>query len=81
MAQIDINNFNQKEKERYSLQKKIDSSYFVFTINGEKYFQIDSYGSSDRKTPGKTSQTIQFDMNVAKKLVEILNREFNLSKK
>ena len=79
MAQIDINNFEKKIKEKNSIQGKINSSYSVFDINGEKYFQIDMYGSSDRQIPGKTSQTIQFDKNAAKKIIEILSKEFNIS--
>jgi len=79
MAQIDINSFEKKIKEKNSIQEKINSSYSVFDINGEKYFQIDTYGSSDRQILGKTSQTIQFDKNVAKKIIEILSKEFNMS--
>ena len=78
MAQIDINNFEKKIKERNNVQEKIISSYSVFDINGEKYFQIDTYGSPDRKILGKISQTIQFDKDVAKKIIEILSKEFNI---
>jgi len=78
MAQIDLSNFEKREKDKYYVQEKINSSYSVFIINDEKYFQIDTYGSSDRKLLGKASQAIQFDKTVAKVLVEILKREYNL---
>jgi len=78
MAQIDFNNFEKREKEKYYVQEKINSSYSVFIINGEKYFQIDTYGSSDRKLLGKASQAVQFDKTVARMLVEILKKEYNL---
>jgi len=78
MAQINENNFQEKNKERNSVQEKVNSSYSIFHINGEKYFQIDMYGSSERQISGKVSQTIQFDKSAAEKIVEILKREFNI---
>jgi len=77
MAQIDINNFESKNKERINIHDKIYSSYSFFEKGNEKYFQIDTYGSSEREIPGKVSQTIQFDKNVARKIVEILRKEYN----
>ena len=53
-------------------------TYSVFEIDGQKYFQIDTYGKSDREIPGKISQTIQLDKECAKFLVEKLRKEFDL---
>ena len=78
MAQINENTFSKKDRDRYSIHEKIDSSYSIFSIDGEKFFQIDLYGKSDREIPGKVSQTIQFDKVIAKKIVEILKNEFCL---
>jgi len=78
MAQINENTFSKKDRDRYSIHEKIDSSYSIFSIDGEKFFQIDMYGKSDREIPGKVSQTIQFDKTVAKKIIDILKNEFNL---
>ena len=78
MAQINENTLSKKDRDRYSIHEKIDSSYSIFSIDGEKFFQIDMYGKSDREIPGKVSQTIQFDKVIAKKIVEILKNEFCL---
>ena len=78
MAQIDLNNFQKKLKERNSIQEKINASYSAFDINGKRYFQIDTYGSFDRQISGKVSQTIQFDKDVAFKIIELLKSEFNI---
>ena len=78
MARIDINNFEEKTKERNNVHETVISSYSVFEINGEKYFQIDTYKSADRQISGKVKQTIQLDKKAAKKIVEILRKEFNI---
>lgn len=78
MAQINENTFSKKDRDRYSIHEKIDSSYSIFSIDGEKFFQIDMYGKSDREIPGKVSQTIQFDKTVAEKIVDILKNEFKI---
>jgi hypothetical protein len=78
MAQINEDKFVKKERERYTIHDKIDSTYSIFNKDGEKYFQIDMYGRSSREMPGKISQSIQFDKVIAKKIVEILKKEYNL---
>jgi hypothetical protein len=60
---------------RNTIQDKTSAKYCVFEENGNKYFQIDTYGSEDRECPGKVSQTIRFDETIAKKLVSILIEE------
>ena len=32
----------------------------MFERDGKSYLQLDTYGSADRKIPGKVSQSIQF---------------------
>ena len=78
MARIDINNFERISKERNNVHGTVISSYSVFEINGEKYFQIDTYRSTDKQISGKKPQTIQFDKNAAKRIVEILRKEFKI---
>ncbi len=59
-------------KERTSVHKQTDCTYTVFTENGKKYLQLDTYGSKDRQIPGKTSQSIQFGPESIAQLKEIL---------
>lgn len=43
---------------------------------GSKYLQIDTYGSSERKMPGKKSQSIRLSPEAIKELRVILDRHF-----
>lgn len=78
MAKIEISNFKKVEKESNSIHKNVEGTYSIFAKNGIKYFQIDTYGSIDRKIPNKVSQSVQFDANMAKQLIELLKLEFNI---
>ena len=69
MAQISLEKFKRLEKERNTVHNKVATTYSVFEINGEKYFQIDSYGNSDREMHGKISQSFQLDRKTAEYLV------------
>jgi hypothetical protein len=48
----------------------------VFGQDERLVLQIDTYGSLERKIPGKKSQTIQFDRISAEQLFKILKDEF-----
>lgn len=78
MAQIDLETIKHIDKGRNSIHAKVHTTYTVFEVDGEKYFQLDTYGKSEREMPEKISQTIQFDRKSAKFIVELLKKEFNL---
>lgn len=78
MAQIDLASIERIEKERNMLHEKVYSTYTTFEQGGEKYVQIDTYGKSTRNMPGKISQSIQIDSEVAQYLVKLLTKEFDL---
>ena len=78
MAQIDIENIERIEKERNSIHEKVYTTYSVFEKDNKRYFQIDTYGRNDRENPGKISQSIQIDKPVAKQIIKLLIREFDL---
>lgn len=79
MAQIDISTMKRIEKERNSLHDKVLATYTSFDKAGKKYFQIDTYGRSDREMPEKISQSIQLDEESARVLVNLLVKEFGFS--
>jgi len=64
------------EMERNFKQDEVYATYCIFEKNGEKYFQIDTYGSENREYVGQSSQKIQFDKKFAKELVTLLINEF-----
>lgn len=65
------------EKERNSIHKPTTATYTTFISAGTRYFQIDTYGSDNRVMPEKVSQSIQFDEETAKVIVDLLKKEFH----
>lgn len=78
MAQIDLDNIRQVEKQRNTIHDKVYTTYTSFEMRGLKYIQIDTYGKIDRENPEKISQSIQLDYDTSKFLVNLLTHEFNL---
>ena len=78
MAKINIKTMTKQEKARYSIQEEVEAKYSVFEKDGEKFFQIDTYGRSNRVETEKSSQIIQLDESSAKELIKLLVKEFNI---
>ena len=76
MAQIDMEKFEKLNKQRNLLHDKVYATYSTFDLLGKHYVQIDTYGRSDRDTPGKISQSVQLDKESAKTMYELLKKEF-----
>ena len=49
MAQIDLETIKHIDKDRNSIHAKVHTTYTVFEVDGEKYFQLDTYGKSERE--------------------------------
>lgn len=72
-----INIFKRTTKERTSVHKPIFCLWTSFKgPSGESFLQLDTCGSTERKIPGKTSQSIQLDKKSAKELKKIINKVF-----
>ena len=72
-----IKNLQKGIKEKETIHKSIDGAYFIVNdTKVGKILQIDTYGSDQRKFPGKTSQSIQFSPEAIEQLKEILRTEF-----
>lgn len=78
MALITAEKFDRIEKNRNYVHKPVAATFSVFEVDGKKYFQIDTYGTSERLMPDKVSQSIQFDKAMAKTLIDLLHRELLL---
>lgn len=62
--------------DRDSSHTEVECTYTVIQgKEGEKYLQIDTYGSAVRKIPGKKSQSIRFSPEAIAQLREILDKE------
>ena len=63
--------------DRESKHSEVDCTYAIVEDDqGDKYFQIDTYGSATRQIPGKKSQSIRFSPEAIEQLKEILKRNF-----
>ena len=78
MAQIDLDTIEKIDKERCNIQEKVKTTYSVFSKEGEKYIQIDTYGKKERMDPEKISQSLQFDEKTARFFVKLFLQEFEL---
>lgn len=78
MAQIRLEDIERIEKARNTLHEKVYTTYTSFEKNGQKYFQLDTYGTNGRETPEKVSQSLQLDETAARFLVKLLIEEFDL---
>ena len=74
MARISIENIRKLEKSRNSVHEKVETTYTIFKMDGEKYVQIDTYGRIGRENPEKISQSFQLDRSTALFLVHISDR-------
>ena len=72
-----VGTVKQIRKDRCSVHEPVECTYTVVTADdGQKYLQLDSYGSRTRKLTGKISQTLQFSKSSAQQLRAIIDREF-----
>lgn len=48
MARIDLETIKRIDKDRNTIHTKVYTTYTAFEADGQKYFQIDTYGKSGR---------------------------------
>ena len=64
-------------KDRQSEHGEVECAYSIFTAeDGRKYVQLETFGSKERKIPGKTSQAIQLNEASAGDLKRIIEETF-----
>jgi hypothetical protein len=56
---------------------EVQATYSVITVDGEKFLQIDTYGSPTRKMPGKKSQSIRFSQEALNAISRVIKAEFS----
>lgn len=79
MAQIDLSKIKRFDKNRNVIHDKVFCTYTAFENMGKKYVQLDTYGRTEREMPEKISQSLQFNKESAKFLVDLLVKEFDLT--
>jgi len=78
MARIFTDKLVKMDKKINKVHEEVYGTFTVFVKDGEKYFQLDTYGKPDREMPEKISQSIQFDEVAAKQLIELINKELKI---
>lgn len=78
MARIAKDNIKRLDKDKNSVHIKVAATYSSFTLDGKKYFQIDTYGSPTREMKDKISQSIQVDKEMAKELIKLMMDTFDI---
>jgi hypothetical protein len=71
-----IKQFVPTQKSNAGVHAPVECGYAFFEADGTGYLQLDTYGSTDRKFPGKVSQSIQLDAEGARALQRVLRRFF-----
>jgi hypothetical protein len=71
-----IRNLTQISLEKDTQHSEVEGTFSIVDFGGEKYLQIDTYGSNNRQLKGKKSQSIRFPKEVIIQLKEIINAEF-----
>ncbi len=71
-----VRDFEIKNLDRVADHSEVDATISLVEYNGEKFVQIDTYGSKGRVIPGKTSQSLRLSETAFKKLSEIAGKHF-----
>jgi hypothetical protein len=71
-----IERFTQLHKDRNQVHGPVECGYTMFESAGQRYLQLDTYGSTGRQIPGKTSQSIQLNAQSAGQLKGLIQQAF-----
>ncbi|WP_310467692.1 hypothetical protein [Sphingomonas sp.] len=74
-----VRKFGLKVPDRVSNQTESDATVALIDFNGEKFVQLDSVGSKDRKFVGKRSQSMRLSKDAFDQLVRLGNKHFGQS--
>jgi hypothetical protein len=71
-----VRNIEEVAKQRTSVHEPVECSCAIFEVDGERYLQLDTFGSPTRTLKNKISQTVQFDRAGARRLRALLDKAF-----
>ena len=60
-----------KVPDRVSAQGEVEASVILLEHDGEKFIQIDTYGSKERKFVGKRSQSLRLSAEAFEQLLKL----------
>ena len=66
-----------RKPSNVSVHGAVACAYSTFIgSDGERYLQLETFGSQERKIPGKTSQAIQLNASSAAELKRVIEQTF-----
>jgi hypothetical protein len=68
--------FEEKELDRQSKHSEVEATISLVEADGEKFVQIDTYGSPNRAMPGKVSQSLRLSKSAFEQLVNLAEKHF-----
>jgi hypothetical protein len=71
-----VTGFHRVAKDRIGRAKQTQCGFAPIELDGTEYLLIESYGASDRKIPGKISQSLHLDRDRAMELKALLEQRF-----
>ena len=71
-----VRNFETKELDRSSKHSEVDATISLVEVDGEKFVQIDTYGSKERAMPGKVSQSLRLSQSAFEQLQTLGEKHF-----
>lgn len=71
-----VRKFGDRELDRSSKHTEVEATISLVEAEGEKFLQIDTYGSSDRMIPGKVSQSLRLTKSAFEQLKNRAEKHF-----
>ena len=71
-----IADFEERPLSPKRLHGEVTCGYKSVVVEGKRILQLETYGSPNRKEPGKISQSLQIDDRAARQLLNILRSTF-----
>jgi hypothetical protein len=71
-----VRSFTLKDLDRQSTHTEVDATISTVEVDGEKFVQIDTYGSKARAMPNKVSQSLRLSKAAFDELMKIGSKHF-----
>lgn len=71
-----ISGFVPRPGAQGTFRSSVECGWAIREHAGKQYLHLETYGSNDRKIPGKVSQSLQLDESAARELLALLEKTF-----
>lgn len=71
-----VREFAERELNGSNPHSEVEATVSLVEVDGEKFVQIDTYGSNNRAMPGKVSQSLRLSKSALDQLVQLAEKHF-----